>query len=387
MDFLSREELKSIIGKREFPSLSLYMPARRAGADIRENPIRFKNLLRIAEERLEEAGLRRPEAKKILEQAWDILPDDIFWQHQSDGLALFIAPDFFQFYRLPLAFEELVVTGEKFHTKPLLPLFQNDGRFFILALSQAEVRMFESTRYQVEQLDLDRVPSSLAEALKYDDPEQSLQHHTSEGGERGSTAGPAVAMFHGHADEAEKTNILRFFQNVDRGLQEVLGEERIPVVLAGVEYLLPIFREASAYPYLVDEAIIGNPERMPEAELHTRAWEIVAPYFQRGQKQAAELFQRLAGKETRRASSDVGEVVQAAFHGRVEQLLIPQNETLWGSFDPDSGQVEINKDSTAGSQDLYDYIATHTILNGGSVYAVQPDELPEETHFAAIFRY
>jgi hypothetical protein len=95
----------------------------------------------------------------------------------ADGLALFLAPHLSRSYRLPLAFEELAVVAGRFHVKPLLPLFTDDGRFDVLALSQNAVRMLECTRHSARQLELEGVPPNLAEALKYDDPEKQLQYH------------------------------------------------------------------------------------------------------------------------------------------------------------------------------------------------------------------
>lgn len=43
------------------------------------------------------------------------------------------------------------------------------------------------------------------------------------------------------------------------------GTNMPPLVLAGVEYLLPIYRRANTYPYLLDGGVTGNPEgRRPD---------------------------------------------------------------------------------------------------------------------------
>ncbi|MEY4520414.1 MAG: hypothetical protein RLZZ499_3014, partial [Cyanobacteriota bacterium] len=52
-----------------------------------QDPIRFKNLLRQAEEQLIDRGLRGQDAKDLL-QSVQALDDYEFWQHQSDGLAV-----------------------------------------------------------------------------------------------------------------------------------------------------------------------------------------------------------------------------------------------------------------------------------------------------------
>ena len=65
-----------------------------------------------------------------------------------------------------------------------------------------------------------------------------------------------------------------------REMYEVLREEQAPLVVAAVDYLLPIFRQASAYPHLLQRGIEGNPDRLSEKELHDRAWTLVEPSFQ-----------------------------------------------------------------------------------------------------------
>jgi hypothetical protein len=63
----------------------------------------------------------------MLEPASNFLQDTHFWQHQSDGLAIFLSSYRVRCYRLLLNFEELVVVEDHFHIKPLLPLFTGDA--------------------------------------------------------------------------------------------------------------------------------------------------------------------------------------------------------------------------------------------------------------------
>ncbi|MDP8957743.1 MAG: hypothetical protein M3N51_00745, partial [Actinomycetota bacterium] len=228
MDLVTRGDLEALLQMGEGPCVSLFMPTHRAGPEMRQDPIRLKNLLGEAEQRLGEAGLRAPEARALLEPARKLLDDQQFWRHQSDGLALFVSPGRFHPYRLPLELYDLVVVGERFHIKPLVSLLSGDGRFYLLALSQGEVRLLQGTRYTVGQVELDGVPESLAEVLRREGLERQLQFH-SHGGPRG--AGERSAIFHGHgeAEEDAKDDILRFFRQLDRGLGELLQGEQVPM--------------------------------------------------------------------------------------------------------------------------------------------------------------
>jgi len=333
------------------------------------------------------SGVRTPEARELLEPAETLLHDGLFWQHQSDGLALFVSPEMFHHYRLPFDFEELVVVADRFHIKPLLPLLSGDGRFYVLALSQNEVRLLQGTRYSVSEVGLEDVPESLAEALRWDDPEKRLQWHTQTGAR---TDGKRAAIFHGHgvasADDP-KDYILRYFHQVDEGLGDLLGGEEAPLVLAGVDYLLPIYKEANSYPHLVDEGIEGNPEEMSVEELHEHAWAIVHPLFLSAQQEAAARYRQLAGAGSEQASSDLKEVVPAAYHGRVDTLFVAVGLQQWGAFDPDTNTVYLHEKAGPEGEDLLDLAAVHTLLNRGTVYAIEPEKVPDEAPLAAALRY
>jgi len=388
MDILKQNDLKEIIDASGEWCTSIYMPTHRFGREQQQDPIRFKNLITEAEEKLLESGLRRPEVQKLMQPAERLLDDANFWQHQSDGLAVFLSSDSVHIYRLPSRFEELVIIANNFHIKPLLPLLIENGQFYILALSLNEVRLFLSTRETVTQVELPDMPTSLQEALAMDDPEKHLDFHT--GTKNASASGDRPAMFHGQgvqADEQDKENILRYFKMVDNALSELLDGISIPMVLAGVDYLLPIYRQASTYPNILDEGLEGNPDELGGNELRERAWDLVQPIFMQEQKGAMEQFAQLDGQGDGLASDDLKTVVKAANFGRVDTLIVPVGIQKWGRYDPQQNKVILEEKSNPENEDLLDLATMHTLLNSGKVYAVQPEQLPGDNELAAIFRY
>jgi len=162
MPLLSIDELKTLVENPQSPCVSLYMPMQKAGPEVRQNPIRFKNLIREAEEHLDAIGIYHKEAVEFLKSAHELDTTE-FWENQDYGLAIFISPEVFRYYSLPMEFQELVVVTDQFHLKPLLHLINNDGRFYLLALSQDDVRFFEGTRYSVKEVEVENMPKSLVD--------------------------------------------------------------------------------------------------------------------------------------------------------------------------------------------------------------------------------
>jgi len=385
MSLLSRDDLQSL-AQGGSPCVSLYLPTHRAGAQIQQDPIRLKNLLRQAEDGLSADGVDKGAVESLLAQARGLLDDHLFWQHQSDGLAIFLSPEAKRQYRLPLSFEELAVVGERFHLTPLLPLLTGDAFFYILALSQKRVRLLEATRHSVREIDLQDIPDSLGDAVGYDWEQRSLQFHT--GAPRGGEGGKRQAMFHGHGGGVDdgKEEIAKFLQLIDRGLLRLIDDRQAPMVVAAVDYVIGIFREVTKHPAVVEGGIEGNPDELTAEDLHGRAVEKVEPLFAVGRRQAADRFNAAVG--TGLASEELAEVVLAATDGRIDTLFVAPEHHRWGHFDAPSRQVEVHAERGEGDEDLLDRAALETLLHGGTVYAVGADEVPgDDDALAAVFRY
>lgn len=382
MNPLSQDELKTLLEKRQGLCVSLFMPTFRTGTETQQNQIRLRNLLRAAEERLLGAGLRPGEIKSLLEPAQALTGNLLFWKRQSDGLALFLATDFFRFFCLPASFAELVTVGDRFHIKPLLPLLSGDRRFYILTLSQKEVRLLEGTEQQIQEIELERIPRSLDEALQHDEFGKQVRFRSGAGG-----GGDRSAMVSGHGAEIEdaKDNLLRYFRLIDRGLHDLLRGEQAPLVLAGVDYLFPIYREANTYAHLLDEGVPGNPRGINPESLQRATLKIVGPYFQKAEADAIAQYRQSSG--TGLASASVPEILSAAGHGRVGLLLVTSGGQVRGRFDRESGAVAIDPATGEAGEDLLDLAAVETFLNGGQVFVLAPEKMPAASPLAAVFRY
>jgi len=349
--------------------------------------LKLRNTLREVEQRLHEGGIRAIE--DLLEPVKALLENEEFWQHPNDGLVIFRAPRLFRSYQVPLQIKDHIVIADHFSLKPLLPLIVDDGRYYVLALSQNDIRLLEGTHYSIQEVALPQgVPHNLAEALKYDDiDENDVRHHSTSSGAVVGKGGRRAAVFHGQGigiDEG-KDWLLRYFQQVNHGLHELLRDETAPLVLAGVEFLLPIYREANTYPHLVDREIPGNPDRLKAETLHKQAWDIVEPTLLKQEREAAAHYQDLVG--TWLASDAIEEALPAAFYGRVESLFVALDQEQWGRFDPATNTLALHTEAESGDVDLLDVAAIQTLLHGGKVYAVERTEMPGDSLVAAVFRY
>jgi len=322
MSTRSKGNLKMLMEKHRGPCISLYLPTHRTGAEMQQDWVRLKNQMRQAENLLFLANVHAAEVENLLEPILALVADEPFWLHPSDGLALFRSPDVFAPYHLPSSFKEQVTVSNHFYLKPLLPFLCNNGRFYILVLSQNAVRLFEGTHFSVHEVELPgAVPERLVEVLSYDRPEHQLQYQSSSSGASAGKGGRQAMIFREQEVGGDDTReqVLRYFRQIDKGLQEVLRDETAPLVLAGVAYLNSLYRAMNTYPHLLDRGIAGNPDELKAETLHEQGWALVAPYVSKPQQDAAAQYKHYA--EAERVSNNVRKIIPAAYDGRIESLF------------------------------------------------------------------
>jgi hypothetical protein len=364
--------------------ISLYLPTHRNGANTPEDQLRLRNSLHEAEARLAAAGWRAPEVTARLDPGALLLSDSYFWRHLSDGLALFLTPEGALTYCLPLAFRETLSLSQRLYLTPLWPLLNADGVFYVLALSQNAVRLFHGTQWELEAVALEGLPHNLAEALHFDSFEKEVRSRP------GVPRGPGrrwSAIFYGSGggEETYKEELAQYCHQIDSGLRDWLKAENAPLVLAGVEYVVALFREQSRYPYLAEAAISGNPERLGLEALHEQAWAIVAPRFQRQQAEALAAYRTLS--QTRRVTDDWRKALRAAHRGQVQALFVAVEAEAWGAFDPETQAVRTLSRPALDSDELLNLAAIRTYASGGAVYVLPEREMPAATPLAALLRY
>lgn len=364
---LAKEELRYLFEKRDGSCVSIFLPTRRAGlvSEIEEGRIQLKDLLRDAETRLTAAGLRKTETRELLAPARQLGERSQFWRHQSEGLALFLAHGFLRYFQVPRKFQALAVVDDRFDITPLLPLWTSDDRYYLLAFSRNRVRFFEGTRYAIAELDVTGLPKSLQEALRYG-VDQSCR--------------PKQLLKPGLLKDE-----LLYYRQIEEALRDRLKNQRVPLVLAGVDDALLLYRQTSTYSELLEEGIPGNPDRLSADELHAKALKIVRAYYDQAKNQAITQYKERANAA--RTCKELNQVLPAAYQGRVYYLFVPTDVQKWGSFNPEKNVLTLHENPQSGDHNLINLVVVQTILNGGNVYVLNSSEMPDGSSIAALLRY
>lgn len=366
--------------------VSLYAPMQRAGREVRQNQIRWKNVLKEARQKLAILKISEAVIQQLLQPAETRLADIGFWQCQSDGLAFFLSPDGSKSFELPVAFEQTTTIGNRYHIRPLLAAFNRQHYCFILAASPKRVRLLKIDGQTVLEQQPENLPANLQNALDTDKYRSALRHHsTSQTGANGRQVGTCYGHGGSDPDVNKQEMILQFFRRLNGALEQFFAAEEVPLIFAGVEYLIPIFKQTCSCRNLDEQALTGNPDELSPDQLRTKTEPIMAATVERQHVKLISDYEKKA--DTDWASSDVAEVYTAAKLGQIETLLLSDDFSRSGHLD-DSGHLNYITSSTNQNTnvDVVNLIVGHTFRKGGKAVSIPANRMPAGTNIAAIFR-
>lgn len=381
---LTKEKFGTLANFDNRPVISIYMPTSRAGKDVMEEKdrIQLKSQWKKVYVKLKDLNLSQEEIDELGKPVENLLNDSTFWRYQSDGLALFIAKDYFEKFTLPIDFEPQAYVSDHFYLKPLVPLLnEKDENFYLLSLQIFGVKLFRANRYEMEEVKVEDLPSRLEDRVGYDYEEKNLMHET-----QNSSIGSSTRQGVGGMEKDQKNEYLRFFRAVDKSLHNVLNNKKEPLVVACQDYLFSIYQEANTYKNLYPRPVNGNPSDFEnEKELHKAAFKLVKNHFEEEKMKKKHSFRELTPK---RKSADVSAIIPAIYEGKVDTLFLKKDEDLWGNYNENMASVEVEKESNSRNISLMNLAATKVVEQNGNVYLFEEEFMPEpDSKINAIFRY
>lgn len=381
INMISNSKFKELLNIRAEKCVSIYIPTYRSGHNQEDN-LRFKNALKKAKEQLEESDYNENESLQFLSKGYELLDDKDFWLRLSDGLAVFISKNRFEYFTLPNDVNPYVEVNNEFYLRPLFPSLSGQQRFFLLALSQNEVRFFEGDKDSITPVMIeDLVPTNMKDALALDTSVTGLQSHS-------GNSGGGTPIFHGNNSEKDnkRQQLEQYFRLINDGLMKMLHDENAPMVLSGVDYLIPIFREVSNYKNIVGSHISGNPEHDDPVLLHEKAWAIINHLNTDKLKLLKEEYLEKISKL--QAKHELSGILRAVDAGQVATLFVHKDKKVWGKFDTDTRSMEVHPEKQKDSVDLLELLSKLTYQRGGEVFNVIEEEMPDPKFVAnAILRY
>ncbi len=381
---VSREEVRELIALNETPWVSLFLAPYPPGETI-QRATQLENLLRRSEAELAASGHDRNGAHAMLAPVWAMTDARTLEEYQDAGLAFYVAPGQFHLYRLPQRVNDAVIVGRRPFIKPLLILRPATDSFYVLALSKSRVRLLHATPSGVAPVPLPDAPAGIDDLTQTDPTGRQAQRHVSPS-TRGGASG---AMYPGHGGNVfdEKAEVQRYLQAVSSAVERSLNRAHDPLVLAGVDYMVSMYRSLNGYAHVVEDHISGSPDHISDEALCERGAHVLMAHLSRLATDERDRFETLLQQTPPRASTNLRSILPAAHAGRVARLLIASDLQVWGRYNPDDETVSLHDDPLPGDDDLLDIAAQQTLLHSGEAVAAPAADIPGSNGVAAIFRY
>jgi hypothetical protein len=387
------EQLPGVLTKELFSDLanykgefciSAYLPTHQSGVEVNENVdnISFKNVLQSVTNNLKQKDVSQELIQRILEPGYELLRNDTFWRGMTRGLAVFMAEGFFKYVKMPDIPTEEIMVNNSFMLKPLVNAMTVKEYFYVLVISKKQVKFFKADAFGMTQIELEELPNGVTDVVHFEEKEDQKLFR-SESGQAGKGA-----AFHGHGagKPDEKENLGMYLEEVDETLwEEVLNRENAPLLLCGVEYILPIYKSITHYKNIWPEVLKGSHEHDDLKSLFTQARTIMEPYFQERTKKALAMYGNQSA--TALTSSIPADVIPAAHYSRIWHLFVRKDEHIWGTFNEMENILNLHDTKVEGDECLIDKAVIKTILNGGDVHFVSKDDMPADSVIAALMRY
>lgn len=272
----TKSEIEVLRNVRLPRSLSMYCPYMESRSSSSDDPnrIQLKNSIKEAHKKLIINGLSEREVEQTLQPVYDLLGGDEFRNNYKRGLALFMHREFFDYYRLPVqGIDGQVVVGKGFKLKPIMDLVKNNFYYFVLCIGHHGAQLFKGDKYHIKKLKFQKGQVTMEEELNIDEHPRETQLHPVASTALGRNSERQHSQY--DVSKVDKDMLTKFFRRIDSRLRKIVKGNNVPLILAGVDYLLPIYRQVNTYPHLHADGIVGNFEHTTVGYIHQSACQII----------------------------------------------------------------------------------------------------------------
>lgn len=346
------------------PSVSIIIPAK----PHHTTEASLKNAIRLSEDKTEKMlqDAYPPEQYKPVLQKIRHIAEKIDFNAAKKSLVIYASPVFEKLIFLDVQVEEKIIVDENFEIRDLLYSKKHLQNYLVLILSEQKCRLYLSNANTFMRIILP-VPEN-ADYFVNDIPER-------------------VANF-SDPDERRAVLLEKFLRNIQRGLDEILGQYKLPLFITGTKKVLGHFRKISRYGGDTVEYITGNYEEASPEELR----EILQPYIENLKKtKQAELLQYLeeaAGRK--KLATGINSVWQEAMNAKGKLLVVEKNYMYAAEHGSRADEIKPGTSELHNQllqiKDAVDDIIEKVLRSGGDVeFAESP--MPAAYEHIALVEY
>ncbi|PJX27077.1 hypothetical protein CAP50_00720 [Psychrobacter sp. L7] len=366
--------LKSLRETKANPAVSIFVKTHREHPANDQDPIALKNQLKVVEERLNSEHDKRT-ATVILDNIY-AKTKELNHNYNLDTLAIFASTDDVKVIRMPIDTQERVVISDRFATRDLVRDMASAVHYYTVVLTREHARLIEASNDRViREFDKDDDAQNNMENIPFP-VENNGPYTTGDGGSDRSS-------------NNESSYLKEFFNQVDKSVQELWGDNKMPLVIVGDAKNIGYYKEVCDRPDNII-ATVTNATNLEDGS----AQHIIDSVQEAVEGYRSSLHQEALGEidKARGASmlqTDLQEVYRSAYQGVGETLYVRRGYIQPAKIDEQAQTLSLADDPAADgvTDDAIGEIIEHVIHNGGKAVFMPQDIMGADQPIALVTRY
>lgn len=333
----SHKTLKDLIDSKNGVHLSIYV---QYFGGILQFKKRLNSLIKNAEDHLMEV-MNPEEITEFLKPLREFASNAENYRHYRGSIGIFMKNDFFKTIQISSDVEELSVTADSFHIKPLINWAQQDHEFILVGLNKEGAHFYKGTPNTLEKID--QIQHSVEDKAEYEFMLKWL--------------GNWIDYL------SRKSNTLVFVV-ADKRHSKIL-KKSLRTHSPSPTFMETTFEEKHL------QSKIRKIRSLVRLNAQTRVNQMLNEF---------DLYLKLNSAKT-----NLFQIAKAAVKGKVQKLLVAEDFNIFGRIDKKSGGLSLHPLEMNHEDDcLLDDIAQTVLLTGGEVGVVKKSEMPDGRPILAV---
>jgi hypothetical protein len=369
------EDVMTLLRERGNICISVIAPTHRLSSERKVDRYEVEKLVSHAKQLLQN---RYSESEvKSLMTALDAAAQSIDYNHNSDGLGIFISKNVQMVIRFPFPVREKVMVGDNFEIRDVVYMTKHAVPFYTLMLSEKRIRLFQGHNNSLTEIRGEQFPFDYRETYEYNTPSRGSS----------STLNAQMRSFEHDKSTLEGMRIRDFFRAADGLLSDYLvpGDK---LVVMGAEKSLSQFEQITDHKASIIAKIPGNYEHQSLSDLQRLVSEAVHKFKRKEWSDAVDSFRERIGEGLGVTGiQDIWTVVQ---EGRGRTLLVEKDFKITGFIEHNNGHflgLRPPGDDHEILPDAVDELIEKVLTTGGDVLFTDNEALAEYHGMALITRY
>jgi hypothetical protein len=309
-------------------------------------------------------------------QSLNELFSEIDFDHNEEGLGLFVSETQRLMVKFPFPVVEKVIIGNHFEIRDLLLAEKYNTPYLVLHFNEQGAKLYRGQMNHLREIKDEFFPAKFVDDYEYNPPGKANFH----------TGSSVVGQFEKDKSAQQAIHFKSFLQKTDKKLAPYMAENMELIIMAPKKELA-WFQSVTNHFEIIIAGIHGNFQHDSLTEIANTCWKEMNLYLDKISMQEFDQFREKIGQK--HAIFGLDEVWKSAREGKALKLLVEKDFMFTGFTDEQEFELH---GSPAGENDkvlpdAVDELIRMVLDKNGGVCFTENDQLKDYDRIALITRY